>query len=220
MNYQELEEFLYKKAMEDVPQRDFEDVWEHIKDKMWRKPEHDWKVFWKKTLVAVAVAAILLCPYVAIPFLSPSPQIYLSDNLECREVEQAVFENQLQNATFEVVDFSKYESDGYVLFVTDTGEVKGGQVNVVEPNGAWFLFMRFYEETVQLNEEIVEYDQTCTVGAATVEYRLKDYVAEYGMYVYDMKANYRSVNYLMEYTCMIDDLTPFLQSFFSETVRG
>ena len=215
MNYQELEEFLYKKAMEDVPQRDFEDVWEHIKDKMWHKPERDWKLFWKKTLVAVAVVAILVCPYVAIPFLTPTETLYSDEELTVESVSQETFETEMQNVEFETVDFLLHIGDGYALYRTETGVVKGGSLNLTDKNYAWFMTLRFYEETVQLDDEIVEYDQTCTVGAATVEYRLKDYVAEYGMYVYDMKANYRSVNYLMEYTCMTDDLTPFLQSFFS-----
>lgn len=215
MNYQELEEFLYKKAMEDVPQRDFEDVWEHIKDKMWHKPKRDWKVFWKKTLVAVAVAAILVCPYVAIPFLSKPQNIYWSNDLKYENVNKETFEIELENVEFQVLDFSLYLGDGYVLYKTEAAVVKGGSLSLMDMNYLWFANLKFYHESVQLNDEIVEYDQTCTVGAATVEYRLKDYVAEYGMYVYDMKANYHSVNYLMEYTCMTDDLTPFLQSFFS-----
>ena len=211
----EIEKRLQQEA-DEMEMRPFSEVWECVKDRVKYKPELDWKLFWKKTLVAVAVAAILVCPYVAIPFLTPTETLYSDELLSREDVEKVDFDTAMEEVEFQVVDFSLYIGDGYILYKTETGVVKGGSLNLMDRNYAWFMTLKFYEENVQLQEaDEIEYDQTCTVGAATVEYRLKDYVAEYGMYVYDMKANYRSVNYLMEYTCMTDDLTPFLQSFFS-----
>lgn len=215
MNNKEVEEFLYKKAMEEVPERDFEDVWENIKGRMLRKPKRNWKLFWQKTLATAAIIAVLVCPYVAIPFMNSTEILYSDEELIRENVEKIDFDTAIDEVEFSVVDFSLYIGDGFILYKTDTGVVKGGSLNLTDTNYMWFSTLNFYEETIVLEDATIDYDQTCTVGTAVVEYRLKEYIAEYGMYTYDMKVNYKSVNYLMEYTCMTDDLTPFLQSFFS-----
>ena len=60
----------------------------------------------------------------------------------------------------------------------------------------------------------IEYQFNYSVNDAIIEYRVKESYPEDGIYVYDIKANFSSVNYYMEYTCFTKNIKPFLDAFF------
>ena len=218
MDYKDVEQKL-KEAAEQIKVRDFSLVWENVKKKVHSEEpvKRRWRFQWQTALATAAACAVIACPFVAIPFLDVPAPLYMTANLEAVSVEKEEFETQLENVDFEIVDISMYFGDGYTLFETETCEVKGGKVDLVDApnNSTWLLSVWFYEETVQLDDEIAVYDLTYTVGFAVIEYRVKEAYPTESMYVYDIKANCNGVNYLMEYTCLTDDITPFLQEFFS-----
>lgn len=214
MDYKDVEQKL-KEAAEQIKVRDFSLVWENVKNKVrTEKPvKRSWRFQWQTALATVAACAVIACPFVAIPFLTTPMPVYMTTNLQAINVEKDLFETQLKKVQLKIVDFSKYLGDGYILYQTETGQVKGGFVTLM--GDTWLLSVRFYEETVVLDDATVPYDLTYTVGAAVIEYRVKEAHQTESMYVYDIKANCNGVNYLMEYTCLTDDITPFLQEFFS-----
>ena len=214
MDYKDVEQKL-KEAAEQIKVRDFSLVWENVKKKVHsEKPvKRSWRFQWQTALATAMACAVIACPFVAIPFLDAPAPIYLSDTLETINVEKEEFETQLENVDFQIVDISIYNALDYSLYETETGEVKGGFVALM--GDTWLLSVRFYEETVVLDDATVPYDLTYTVGSAVIEYRVKEAYPTESMYVYDIKANCNGVNYLMEYTCLTDDITPFLQEFFS-----
>lgn len=218
MDYKDVEQKL-KEAAEQIKVRDFSLVWENVKKKVRSKEpvKRRFHFQWQTALATAAACAVIACPFVAIPFLDAPAPIYLSDNLEAVSVEKEEFETQLDNVNLEIVDISTYYADDYYLYKTETDEVKGGKLNLVDDlnNSTWLLSVRFYEQSVQIDEEIADYDFTYTVGSTVIEYRVKEAYPTESMYVYDIKANCNGVNYLMEYTCLTDDITPFLQEFFS-----
>ncbi len=218
MDYKDVEQKL-KEAAEQIKVRDFSLVWENVKKKVRsEKPvKRHFHFQWQTALATAAACVVIASPFVAIPFLDAPAPIYLSENLEAVSVEKEEFETQLKNVNIQIVNLSNYYVIDYALYETDTNEVKGGKIDLTDDlnNSTCWVSVSFYEENVQLDDITVQYDLTYTVGSAVIEYRVKEAYPTESMYVYDIKANCNGVNYLMEYTCLTDDITPFLQEFFS-----
>ncbi len=100
----------------------------------------------------------------------------------------------------------------------ETGEVKGGIVEVCDNYDAptYILQVRFFEDDVQGFHTFGEFDKTCLVNGTTVEYYIKEEntFPEEDVYNYIIKANYKGVNYSLDYLCYGENIMPFLSEFF------
>lgn len=221
MDNKELEKKL-EKSVEKIPVRDFSEVWEEIKDRVEPTKKNR---FFRWTPVVATVAGLAVVCSIVIPIVinqnqpENPPKTYLESELLSEEVEIQEFLSQISSSELDLVNLSLYSLSSTYLLKTTDSIVKGGQMELVDnlDSPTFYLNIIFYHKTVQVNEtQKIEYevDYTTTNGAVT-EYRLKDSYPEYQIYVYDIKANYNSVNYYMEYTCSTEDITPFLNSFFN-----
>ena len=79
----------------------------------------------------------------------------------------------------------------------------------------FYLTVDFYDKSVKIDELLNKsYDFDYSVNDAMIQYKIKETYPEDGIYIYDIRANFNSVNYFMEYMCFTEDIKPFLDEFF------
>ena len=221
MEDKELEQKL-KKSVDDIDVRDFSLVWNDIKDRVAPKRQVN-----KRRLTGwIASAVALVCVTVVCSIILPmaitqnneAPEVtYFMDELGGVAVEEAQFYTELEKANIKHVDFSQYIGSYHVLFQTEDKQTKGGSIELTDdldnPN---FLFvLQFYDDKVKGKSMLSsEFNLNYEVNGVIIYYRVKEAYPKDSWYVYELKANYKSVNYYMEYTCFTEDIKPFLNEFF------
>ena len=220
MEDKEIEKLLQDSA-DNIPTRDFSEIWDNIKDVIEKEqpPKKAPAITFKRLLPIILSACLVLCCAIGIPVYLhyvnlPTEIIYYEDELGEDPVSQTEFLYGLSETNVEFIDFSKYSLSECVLYkTTDKEEVKGGKVDVAD-NSSFIAKLKFYHKSVKLDQADVTYDNNyTTTGGVVTEYKLAS--SESGIYVYKIKANYKSVNYFIELTCFSQDITPFLNNFFS-----
>lgn len=227
MEDKEIENKLQEGA-DNIEVRDFSLVWNDIKPKI--VPSKKKRSRWLP--VAASIASIVVACSVIIPIAlhqndgpivnenqnsGSSEQVYFSDELLLVEATPEDFFNQLTSASIDIVDINKYVISSSYLFKTTEQSVKGGRVELTDDLdfATFYLAVDFYDKSVKIDALLNrQYDFDYSVNGAMIQYRLKEAYPEDGIYIYDIKANFNSVNYFMEYTCFTEDIKPFLETFF------
>lgn len=217
-----------QESVENIETRDFSLVWADIKHKV--KPERKRQVRRWFPAVAAATCAVVACSIIVPlalqqnetssgtnPSSDSSNQVYFADELIISETTVQDFFNQLSLAKINIVDVSNYIISSAYLYKTVEQNIKGGQVELTDDldNSTFYLSIELYDQSVKRDRGVeIEYQFNYSVNDAIIEYRVKESYPEDGIYVYDIKANFSSVNYYMEYTCFTENIKPFLDEFF------
>lgn len=216
-----------KEGADNIEVRDFSLVWNDIESKI--VPPKKKRFHWVP-LVATA-ASIVFMGSIIIPIAlqqndnssganqssNSSAQVYFSDELLLLETTTEEFFNRLNLSEINIVDVNDYVISSAYLFKTPEQIVKGGRIELTDDLdlATFYLAVDFYDESIKIDKLLnIQYDSNYTVNDTTVQYRIKECYPEDGIYIYDIKANFNSVNYFMEYTCFIEDIKPFLDEFF------
>lgn len=221
MENKEIEQEL-KKRVENTQVRDFSLVWKDIEGRVSpKKPANN-----RRLIRWIASAAALVCLTVACSIFLPRfitqnneipERTYFTNDLGSFSLDETQFYQGLATSGIQYLDFSQYIRSNYALFKTEDHETKGGSIDLTDSldNPTFLLSVQFYDDKVkEQSSEANKYDLNCEVNGVTVYYRVKESYPEERFYVYEMKANYNSVNYYLEYTCFTEDITPFLSEFF------
>lgn len=227
MEDKEIEKKLQDGA-DNIEVRDFSLVWKDIKSKI--VPSKKKRFHWLP--IAASVASIVVACSIIIPVAlqsheqpsignnqstGSSEQVYFLDDLLLLETPSEDFLNLLTSANIEIVDISNYVISSSYLFKTPTQSVKGGRVELTDDldSSMFYLVVDFYDESVKIDVLLNrQYDFDYSVNDAMIQYKIKETYPEDGIYIYDIRANFNSVNYFMEYTCFTEDIKPFLDEFF------
>lgn len=221
MDIKETEKKLEQSA-NDIKMRDFSEVWQDIKGEI-EVPQKTQKKAWsKRYFPAILAACFMLIIAIALPIylLNPpkiSEEIYFQDKLSMVNVDETTFFTELSNAKVTHVSFSAYVVNGCALYKTEDGKTKGGFVDMCDDANSptEILKMKFYDGSVQIDDEFGKnYDKSYSKEGLTVSYKLKDSYPDYSVYIYDIKASYNEVNYLIEYTGSASNPDTFFESFF------
>ena len=218
MDNKEVEKKIQESA-DNIEVRDYSLIWNNIKDRV--QPEKRNKRRRLLPIVVSAACVALVCAVavpVAVNYWGSEPEtVYFYDELITETMPLDELCEELSAAGIEYADFSGYEVMGSMLFKTGDFKVKGGLVELTDDseNPTFFLSLRLYDEDVivEFVPEIV-YDSRYVANGTEVEYTIQEATSD-GVYVYNIHANYRGANYYMEYTCFTEDITPFLDAFFS-----
>lgn len=221
MEDKELEQKL-KKSVDDIEVRDYSLVWNDIKGRVAPKRQVN-----KRRLTGwIASAVALVCVTIVCSIILPmaitqndeEPEVtYFMDELGGVAVEETQFYMELEKANIKHVDFSRYVGSYHVLFQTESGQTKGGSIELMDDldNATFILDVQFYDDKVKGESMLSsEFNLNYEVNGAIIYYRVKEAYPEDSWYVYELKANYNSVNYYMEYTGFTEDIKPFLDEFF------
>lgn len=217
MDDKEVEEKIRESA-ENIEVRDYSLIWNNIKDRV--QPQKKKRRRWLPIFVSAACLALVCAVVVPVVWnhSERSETKYFDDDLITETMPLDELCEELTAAGIEYADFSGYEITGAMLLKTVDFKVKGGLVELTDDseNPTFFLSLRLYDEDVivDFKPEII-YDSQYFVNGTEIEYTIQEATSD-GVYIYNIRANYRGANYYMEYTCFMDDITPFLEEFFSE----
>lgn len=221
MDLKETEKILEQSA-KDIKMRDFSEVWQNIKGEIEVEQKQRKKVWAKRYFPAILAACLVLVFAIALPiYLHNIPEVpevvYYSDKLISADVEESIFFDELKKGKVNHVSFSLYKTNDCVLYKTEENKAKGGYVDLYDnlTSPTEILKIKFYDESVQIEDEYEKvYDLSYSKGNLSVLYKVKSSYPEYNIYIYDIKASYNKVNYLIEYTGNAADPTVFFESFF------
>ncbi len=222
-----------EESIEKIKVRDFSLVWDDIKETVSppkRKPALNWR------FLATAVAIFVVICSVVVPlsikyfsggesvlqsdnsnYSTGEEQVYFVDELVISNVDGDKFSNSLEKAGINIVDIDANVVIGSLLFKTSNQKVKGGQIEVTDDldNPSFVLFVKVYDKSVKQNDLIqVDYNLTHYVDSVKIQYRIKEYYPEDGVFVYDIKTYFNDVYYYLEYTTYSENITEFLNDFF------
>ena len=220
MDIEKTEKMLEQSA-NDVKMRDFSEVWQDIKGEI-EVPQKAHKKAWgKRYLPTILAACFMLIFAIALPIYLlnphiPSEEVYFRDNLSMVEVDETTFFTQLSNAKVTHVSFSNYIAKDCALYQTEDSKTKGGFVTLYDNASlpTKIVKMKFYDKSVQVDDFDKEYGNSYSKEGLTVSYNVKDSYPEYNIYIYDIKASFNNVNYLIEYTSNESNPETFFESFF------
>lgn len=225
MNKKELEKKLQESA-DNIKLRNFDDVWAEIKDRLVdappeEEPKKKFAFSFKKWVPVILSFCLILSVAIGLPIYlnnlpdEPNGIIYYQDQLTYTIVQENDFYSKLTGSDIESVPFNEYTCSDFTVYLSVDNKMVGGQLSItlLVENNPFMASTKFYHKSVQLNETNVVYNQTFTTNGAQIEYVQTS--ADSGIYIYAVKANYKSVNYFIELTCMTDNIQPFLTEFFS-----
>ncbi|MBQ7370234.1 MAG: hypothetical protein IJW58_04585 [Clostridia bacterium] len=218
MEREEIEKKLQEKANETkIP--DFESVWEKIEPRITeqKKEPTRWRKFIRPLAVTFACVAItcgIVLPIVLQkPPVDPPPVYYLNDDLTSVSTVESELLNALQNSTIQVVDLSRFKLDRCFILKTDNGIVKGGRADFLDnqENPTCLIQLKFYDKDVQVSDNHYENLESSyvTQSGAIIEYK-----HESAFNKFYIKAEYKTVQYFMEYMGATETVTQFFETFF------
>ena len=237
MDDNEIEKKL-KESVENIQTREFSLVWGEIKHRV-ESPRKRKRYSQWAPLVASVASVVVACAII-IPIAlqqnqhqasveisssvqdetesSSELQVYFSDELIIVDATTEEFFDKITFAGLKMVDVSKYMIVSSLLFETQDGVVKGGQLELTDDleSSTCYFNLALYEESVTIEEQLqIEYDYSYTVNNAAIQYRIKEVYPEDGIYIYNIEAKLNSITYIIEYTCFDEDIKPFLNEFFN-----
>lgn len=225
MKEKEIEQFLQEKA-DEIEIRDFQLVWDEIKDKTFvkKKQRRKWKwISIAASFVGVIIAGMLILPNVVPnqPDNSEEPEIiFYAEQLRSVAVGENEFYENFNAASINCIDVSNYDVLNYALLYTENQKVKGGTLDFCdnEENPSYFVVLQTYDKNVQFPKNLYN-DYTLsleTSSGANVQYKLDTYSEEDGLYVYRAKAVFNSASYLVEYNTFENNPTQFFEELFKQ----
>jgi hypothetical protein len=224
MERKDVEQKLQESA-EEIQIPEFEELWESLQPRIEREKERKKKrnFVLYKLFAPIACCAVAIC--VALPFILPKesgeptpptlppPVYYLNDDLTIVNTDEANFLSSIQSSSVPVVDFSRFKNEVCAIYTIDTGDVKGGKSNFLDSQEipTCMIQVKFYAEDVKVSD--MHYDNFdlgyTTQSGAVIEYK---YDADLSKYY--IKAEYKTVQYFMEYTGVNETVTQFFEMFF------
>lgn len=206
---------------ENIEVRDFSLVWDDIKESVTpaKKTKKRRIYHW----VTAAVSAVcLICCVVFLPMLLTKPaenpeKIYLLNQLGAVEVGEEKFYRELNKTDINYIDFSEYIESYHFLFQTEDKLTKGASLRLSDDsdNPTFILDIDFFDNDVEGKDIISpELDKRFEKNGATIYYRVKEASEEESFYVYEIRTQYNSVKYYMEYTSMEPNVETFLDALF------
>ena len=210
-----------EKSAENIETREFSSVWSDIKHKVDSREVLERKRFNRLIAVAASLAILIIGCSILLPIAikrnNDKEQSYFLEQFGAVAVAETEFFETLDKEKIEHVDFSRFVRSNCCLLKTGDGITGGGAIELSDDadEPTFILSILFYADSVknfELNSP--KYDLAYESNGAVVRYRLVESYPEENWYVYELRANYNSVNYAMEYTCFVEDIEPFLNEFF------
>lgn len=200
--------------------RDFDAVWQEIEPRITEQPKQRTRKLRRWMPIAASFLCVAVASSVALPFLlsgeknngdsTSSEDIrYLDTELEKKPVDKTQFLSCLQQSNLYVVDLSAFEFLNSTIYQDDKETAKGGYVEAY--NTSHYFKLTFYDTCVDASElsfSELDLSYTTTKGVNI------DYKYNQVNNIYFISAEYKDINYYMEYTYGGGDITEFFEEFF------
>lgn len=222
MERKDVEEKL-QEAADEIKTPEFEKLWENIQPQIEKESKRKKSFVFYKVFAPIACCLVAIC--VALPFIlpkennepttpsTPPPVYYLNDDLTIVLTDEINFLTAVQNSEVQVVDFSRFKMDSCATFETDAGMLKGGKTNFLDSQEmpTCMIQLKFYAGDVKVSDDL--YNE-CNLNYTTQSGAIIEYKYESAFGKYYIKAEYKTVQYFMEYIGVNETVTQFFEMFF------
>ena len=222
MTNKEIEQKIQESA-DKIEMRNFEEIWGEIGPQIAAESRKK-PIKWKKWMpIAASFLCITVAGSIALPFILPfnkgnnsssSNEIrYLDTELEMRVVQSADFFKAIKESNLEVVNLSSFDFLTSYIYHLSNDETKGGYVEAYKEQAGimHYLILNFYDTSVEYSDpNFSDFDLFYTTKMGlNIDYK---HSQEYD--VYYAQAEYKNVNYYMQYTPGGGEITEFFEEFF------
>ena len=224
MTNKEIEQKIQESA-DNIEMRNFEEIWEEIGPQIAAESRKK-PIKWKKWMpIAASFLCITVAGSIALPFILPnifskgnnsssSDEIrYLDTELEMRVVQSADFFKAIQDSNLEVVNLYSFDFLTSYIYHLSNDETKGGYVEAYKEQAGivHYFILKFYDTSVEYSDpHFSDFDLSYkTQMGVGIDYK---YSEKQGLYY--AQAEYKNVNYYMQYTPCGGEITEFFEEFF------
>ena len=215
MTNKEIEQKLQESA-DKVEVRDFDEIWQEIGPRIVAEQKKR-RIRWRRWLpiaasfLAVAVTAAIVLPQVV---NGNDEEIrYLDSELEKKVVDKTDFFTYIDQSDLEIVDLSSFEFLRSTIYHTDDEQIKGGAVEAYkeQAGNVHYFILYFYDTSVEFSD--INFSN-CDVSYITKQGVNIDYKYNQTDNFYFATAEYKNVDYYMQYTPGGGEITEFFEEFF------
>ena len=218
MEREDVEQKLQEKADEIQPP-EFKELWAGIQPRIEEESKKK-KVSFYKVLAPIACCLLAICA--TLPFIfpkgsddptTPPPVYYLNEDLTTVMTDETNFLTAVQTSSVPVVDLSRFQLESCATFETDKSILKGGATYFLDNQDAptCMIQLRFYAQDVEVSDDL--YNE-CNLNYTTQSGAIIDYKYDEELSKYYIKAEYKTVQYFMEYVGVNETVTQFFETFF------
>lgn len=224
MTNKEIEQKIQESA-DNIEMRNFEEIWGEIGPQITAESRKK-PIKWKKWMpIAASFLCITVAGSIALPFILPnvfskgnnsssSDEIrYLDSELEKMIVQKSEFFIYIEQSDLEIVDLTSFEFLNSSIYHTKDDETKGGYVEAYKEQAGimHYLILNFYDTSVEYSDlNFSDFDLSYkTQMGVGIDYK---YSEKQGLYY--AQAEYKNVNYYMQYTPGGGEITEFFEEFF------
>ena len=224
MTNKEIEQKIQESA-DNIEMRNFEEIWEEIGPQIATESRKK-PIKWKKWMpIAASFLCITVAGSIALPFILPnvfskgnnsssSDEIrYLDTELEMRVVQSADFFKEIKDSNLKIVDLTSFEFLRSFIYHTNDEQIKGASVEAYKEQAGivHYFILKFYDTSVEYSDlNFSDFDLSYkTQMGVGIDYK---YSEKQGLYY--AQAEYKNVNYYMQYTPGGGEITEFFEEFF------
>ncbi len=213
MTNKEIEQKLQESA-DKVEVRDFDEIWQEIGPRIaaeQKKRRVRWWLPIAASFLAVAVTAAIVLPQVV---NGNDKEIrYLDSELEKKVVDKTDFFTYIDQSDLEIVDLFSFEFFNASIYHTIDDQTKGGYIEAYKEQAGivYYFILNFYDTSVEFSDASFSgfnLSYTTKTGLS-IDYKYNDV---YGLYY--IQAEYKNVDYYMQYTPGGGEITEFFEEFF------
>lgn len=213
MTNKEIEQKLQESA-DKIDVRDFDEIWQEIGPRIaieQKKRRIRWWLPIAASFLAIAMTAAIVLPQVV---NGNDEEIrYLDSELERKAVQRMEFFAAMEQSDLEVVDLSSYEFLRSFIYHTDDEQIKGGAVEAYKEQAGvvHYFILNFYDASVEVSDgNFSNYNLSYTTEiGVNIDYKYNPTDN-----FYFVTAEYKNVDYYMQYTPGGGEITEFFEEFF------
>ena len=224
MANKEIEQKIQESA-DNIEMRDFDEIWSEIGSQITAESKKK-RIKWKRWMpIAASFLCVAVAGAVALPFILPNLQNggvdsssseeirYLDAELEKKIVQRTEFFSFIGQSDLELVDLSSFEFLNLSIYQTLNNITKGGYVEAYKEQAGivHYFILNFYDISVEYSDHnFSDFDLSYTTKTGVgIDYK---YNSQYG--VYYIQAEYKHIDYYMQYTPGGGEITEFFEEFF------
>lgn len=138
-------------------------------------------------------------------------EFFVPDDLDRTTVSEEQFFKNISDIKYSIIDLLKYDINGYAIYTTIEGKIKGGEVEIANEDKGYYLNIIFYDRTVNITEPIMNYQKYVVKNIEITYYtQIEDEI--FSTYAY---VEYNELHYQIDYVSIEDDCKSIFQELFS-----
>ncbi len=218
MDNREVEKILKKDAKK-IKIKNFSEVWKKINNDNASESKEKRKKFtiWIPVFSSVLCVVIALAIIIPTFFINNSETLYYSDTLNYLATDEITFNTSINKDMPNCINFDKFDGASWMVYETSEKVAKGGKIDIYDnlESPGFYALVKFYDKNVEVKDIFFEYTENTIINNTTISYGLKEAYPDNSLYIYQVYAIYKEIQYYIELTIFSEDPNPFFTEFFN-----